>query len=922
MRDTYGRTILIAILAAVIVSGMSRRAAPASGSAGMDSGNVAAGGSAGIPLRQYLISVLESGMNLEDIPPTHAMYPLRRVPLIATTAFLLLEYDTAAIERFYPILQNHLLRSFEEERLAAGGLVTGSFPLNASDGVYLSPALNAIANLEIHSLGLIAQRIGRYEDALELIEWSHRFARQVSHGFYDPSREMFLPVDRNGRFLARNAPGQILPLLLDRDMDNKLRKRIIEKCMLGEASGAGTHGNPSARDEAMRDPLVGVVIRALLSNLPYIEGGMLDLLDEKPPTLTAGDVTLPAHDYWVRFWIQNTTRIGVLFSKTVDIAGLRTVALLFQRESLMEGEDLKRFVSDVDSLETALNAASCDLGSHTAHIAAANRLLAAVSNIDGYLESGTQIWKVFDESRWRQLSPRTRKLVVRSLDLVVEELLQAKVSLSETFMKSTGIVADVDLPAGPVPLGTAIQIEATIRSAIDSLELSNIYLQFGENRWRITAPGQRIPIAPWTAPISFRRPLPVAPTTGTGLMTIPLFFDFLHEGSRVEIHRRAHIVFISAHRAAVRFPGGRTLGDDPLPVELILRFSPENDIRGVANGTFLKGIHCTPALPARFLVEAGADVTTLPLEVSCEKTTSPGIYPFSLSLELNGEPIAVFDERLVRPLRWLYLGPLPDVQATWENARFYGDNLFTAHATTDGRSVRWREVPAKANDDGGNVVASRLAGAGWHSCFLLYTIVESPAALKTVWCLECDGNASLWINGDLIFSTQDARDADRSGPIILREGGNSILIATSVEREPARIAFNLSDLSGLPVAGLGNDIASLIDGYHHLASNQAVPVPGNEGGMQFAEVTLRLDYPNAKDICIIGSFNNWEAGANPMRKSADGRWTTRVTLTPGRYPYKFLIDRISKITDPGSTTIEPDGFGGFNSILVVKKNGR
>jgi len=194
--------------------------------------------------------------------------------------------------------------------------------------------------------------------------------------------------------------------------------------------------------------------------------------------------------------------------------------------------------------------------------------------------------------------------------------------------------------------------------------------------------------------------------------------------------------------------------------------------------------------------------------------------------------------------------------------------------------------------------------------------------LKTVWCLECDGNASLWINGDLIFSTQDARDADRSGPIILREGGNSILIATSVEREPARIAFNLSDLSGLPVAGLGNDIASLIDGYHHLASNQAVPVPGNEGGMQFAEVTLRLDYPNAKDICIIGSFNNWEAGANPMRKSADGRWTTRVTLTPGRYPYKFLIDRISKITDPGSTTIEPDGFGGFNSILVVKKNGR
>jgi hypothetical protein len=331
---------------------------------------------------------------------------------------------------------------------------------------------------------------------------------------------------------------------------------------------------------------------------------------------------------------------------------------------------------------------------------------------------------------------------------------------------------------------------------------------------------------------------------------------------------------------------------------------------------------CNPALPARFLLEEGTDSTVLPLELSCAETAPPGRYPFSISLDVGGERIAVFEERLVRPLRWLYLGPLPDVPATWEHALFYQDNLFIEHSGVDGRAARWREIPATSVDEEGSIVTSRLAGADSRSCFLLYTMIESPSHRRTIWRLDGEGSAAIWVNGSMVLSSEDRHEGERSGSIILREGGNAVLIASSTEREPSRITFDLSDMSGLPVPGIGNDIASLIDGYHRLASRSA-EAPSDRGmEMQWLEVTLGLDYENAREVCVIGSFNNWEAGSDPMQPTQDGRWIARLTLAPGRYPYKFLIDRTSKITDPASTRIEPDGFGGFNSILEVRANGR
>jgi len=73
----------------------------------------------------------------------------------------------------------------------------------------------------------------------------------------------------------------------------------------------------------------------------------------------------------------------------------------------------------------------------------------------------------------------------------------------------------------------------------------------------------------------------------------------------------------------------------------------------------------------------------------------------------------------------------------------------------------------------------------------------------------------------------------------------------------------------------------------------------------------------AQKVCIAGSFNQWSTQSHCMKKNKN-TWTLKLSLSPGRYPYLFLIDdRISKL-DPGAALTEESGFGTKNSILVVE----
>ncbi len=73
-----------------------------------------------------------------------------------------------------------------------------------------------------------------------------------------------------------------------------------------------------------------------------------------------------------------------------------------------------------------------------------------------------------------------------------------------------------------------------------------------------------------------------------------------------------------------------------------------------------------------------------------------------------------------------------------------------------------------------------------------------------------------------------------------------------------------------------------------------------------------------KSVAVAGSFNNWNTSANPMKADADGKtWRLSLPLDYGKYQYKFVLDGSTWVPDPQATGKEPDGNGGFNSVLMM-----
>jgi glycosidase len=102
------------------------------------------------------------------------------------------------------------------------------------------------------------------------------------------------------------------------------------------------------------------------------------------------------------------------------------------------------------------------------------------------------------------------------------------------------------------------------------------------------------------------------------------------------------------------------------------------------------------------------------------------------------------------------------------------------------------------------------------------------------------------------------------------------------------------------------------------------PAPGP------VRVTLRVAVPDpgASRVHVAGNFQGWVAGATPLTREADGRWTTTVTAREGeRLEYKFTLgtwDAVEKgpsLEEPPNrvVVVEPDASGRQRVEDVVQR---
>ena len=81
-------------------------------------------------------------------------------------------------------------------------------------------------------------------------------------------------------------------------------------------------------------------------------------------------------------------------------------------------------------------------------------------------------------------------------------------------------------------------------------------------------------------------------------------------------------------------------------------------------------------------------------------------------------------------------------------------------------------------------------------------------------------------------------------------------------------------------------------------------------------VSFELVKPDAKSVCVAGSFNDWKPERAPLAQATNGRWVGDLTVKPGRYEYLFVVDG-QWIPDPNAKESVQNPFGGRNSILGV-----
>jgi 1,4-alpha-glucan branching enzyme len=82
---------------------------------------------------------------------------------------------------------------------------------------------------------------------------------------------------------------------------------------------------------------------------------------------------------------------------------------------------------------------------------------------------------------------------------------------------------------------------------------------------------------------------------------------------------------------------------------------------------------------------------------------------------------------------------------------------------------------------------------------------------------------------------------------------------------------------------------------------------------------VQFEFPasEAQEVYLAGDFNNWDSSANAMKKDKKGLWKTTLSLKPGRYEYRFLVDGNWE-NDPSCCDCVPNEFGSQNCVRIVE----
>lgn len=82
------------------------------------------------------------------------------------------------------------------------------------------------------------------------------------------------------------------------------------------------------------------------------------------------------------------------------------------------------------------------------------------------------------------------------------------------------------------------------------------------------------------------------------------------------------------------------------------------------------------------------------------------------------------------------------------------------------------------------------------------------------------------------------------------------------------------------------------------------------------EIQFEFLAPDAREVYLVGSFNDWNISETPMQKDKNGIWKKTLSLEAGKYEYRFIVDGKWE-NDPSCPGCVPNEFGTQNCVRTV-----
>ena len=83
------------------------------------------------------------------------------------------------------------------------------------------------------------------------------------------------------------------------------------------------------------------------------------------------------------------------------------------------------------------------------------------------------------------------------------------------------------------------------------------------------------------------------------------------------------------------------------------------------------------------------------------------------------------------------------------------------------------------------------------------------------------------------------------------------------------------------------------------------------------KVTFNFSDPRARNVSLVGDFNDWRLESLPLRRTAQGIWTIDLHLRQGVYEYLFYLDGDQYRPDFTNQFRKVNPYGGFNSVVII-----